>query len=47
MIFVRILAILALIGSGASLGGCGWMPSNGPAGDDVHAGKHDPDTIPV
>ena len=22
------------------------MPSNGPAGDDIHAGKHDPDTVP-
>ena len=46
MTSVRILVLLGLFGAGAVLGGCGWMPSNGPSGDDVHAGRHDPDTTP-
>src|SRR6516225_4814529 len=46
MILVRILILLLLIGTGASLGGCGWMPANGPAGDDVRWGGHDNESLP-
>jgi polysaccharide export outer membrane protein len=46
MISARILILLALIGAGAALGGCGLMPANGPAGDYVQSGLHDVDTTP-
>ena len=26
----------------AALGGCGWMPVNGPAATDILSGQHDP-----
>jgi polysaccharide biosynthesis/export protein len=42
----RILIFLVLIGTGATVGGCAWMPSSGPAGDDVHAGQQYPESIP-
>ena len=46
MILVRFLILLVLIGAGATLGGCGWMPANGPAGDDVRWGGHDNESLP-
>src|SRR3974377_1267965 len=46
MILVRFLFLLVLIGAGATLGGCGWMPANGPAGDDVRWGGHDNENLP-
>src|SRR6516225_2626499 len=46
MISARILILLALIGPGAALGGCGLMPANGPPGDYVVSGLHDVDTTP-
>ena len=42
----RILIFLVLIGTGATVGGCAWMPSSGPAGDDVRAGQQDPESLP-
>ena len=46
MISARTLILLALIGPGAALGGCGLMPANGPPGDYVVSGLHDVDTTP-
>jgi polysaccharide biosynthesis/export protein len=42
----RIFIFLVLIGTGAAMGGCAWMPSSGPAGDDVRAGQQDPESLP-
>jgi polysaccharide biosynthesis/export protein len=42
----RIFIFLVLIGTGAAMGGCAWMPSSGPSGDEVHAGQQYPESIP-
>src|ERR1035437_2552787 len=42
----RILIFLVLIVTGATVGGCAWMPSSGPSGDEVHAGQQYPESIP-
>ena len=39
----RVIAFLALLGAGAALGGCAWMPTTGPAGEDVLAGQQNPE----
>jgi polysaccharide export outer membrane protein len=42
MLLFRILLVLVLIGTGATIGGCAWMPSAGPAGYDVDAAAAQP-----
>ena len=42
MFLFRILLVLVLIGTGATIGGCAWMPSAGPAGYDVDAAAAQP-----
>jgi len=42
----RVLALLALMATGAIVAGCAWMPANGPAGEDVRAGQRDPEGLP-
>ena len=44
----RILPFLVLIGTGATIGGCAWMPSFGPAGYNVEgrAGQPNPESLP-
>ena len=46
MILFRILILLVLIGTAATVGGCAWMPSSGPSGDEVHAAQQYPGSIP-
>ena len=46
MISFRILFFLVLIGARATMGGCAWMPANGPSGDEVHAAQQYPESIP-
>src|SRR3974390_1224135 len=46
MLVYRILASLGLLGAVAVVGGCAWMPANGPSGDAVVAGQQDPTSIP-
>src|SRR3974377_113605 len=46
MFIYRILASLGLLGAVAVVGGCAWMPANGPSGDAVVAGQQDPTSIP-
>jgi polysaccharide export outer membrane protein len=43
----RILPFLVFIGAGATIGGCAWMPSAGPAGYDVQAdaGQNNPESL--
>ena len=43
MILGRILAIVGLV---TAVGGCAWMPANGPSGDAVVAGQQDPTSLP-
>jgi polysaccharide biosynthesis/export protein len=43
---IRIWLFLVLFGTGATIGGCAWMPSSGPAGYDVVAGQRDPGGLP-
>src|SRR5262249_34330417 len=45
MIFLRILVFLVLTGIGAPMGGCAWMPTNGPSGDDVYWGRNNLDSV--
>src|SRR5262249_3805289 len=42
---VRILIFLVFIGLSATVGGCAWMPTNGPSGDDVYWGRNNPDSV--
>ena len=46
MILFRILILLVLIGTAATVGGCAWMPASGPSGDEVHAAQQYPESIP-
>jgi polysaccharide export outer membrane protein len=46
MFIYRILASVGLFGAVAAMGGCAWMPANGPSGDAVVAGQQDPTSIP-
>lgn len=45
MFFSRILFFLVLVGTGATISGCAWMPSSGPAGYDVAAGQTNPESV--
>jgi polysaccharide export outer membrane protein len=42
MLLFRILLVLVLVGTGATIGGCAWMPTAGPAGYDVDAAAAQP-----
>ena len=42
----RVVAFLALLGTGAAVGGCAWMPVTGPAGEAVLSGQQDPESLP-
>jgi polysaccharide export outer membrane protein len=42
----RVLVFLTLMGAGATVAGCAWMPSSGPSGEAVRAGQQDPESLP-
>ena len=43
--FWRVILALPVLTLTAALGGCGWMPVNGPAASDILAGQRDPASL--